>query len=533
MSIFNTAYSSSETYFKGIAGFAQRTRLDPKHQSTRGVGVARFYSPGITRAAAMFLTGEVAISANAELTAFTVSYESGSQGKITLNCLVDDQGEIHFQDNNDFSHPAASGALSIACGLLQPNLFPDTAKHLQILAALTQYPTSKANLLEMARSNPAFKDVIYTFDDHLYSEEVEMSKDGKIENHQRGPIPNFPTTRPLTVEQIQTHLGLWVANTSETESPREKIMRLTERGGAAILVGPPGTFKTTTVRKVAVALNTHFVEMRGSPGVEDRDLFGSHMRSADGNVTWVDGPLPRAFTLAREKTTIVLVDEALRFLPETLNVFITTLNELEFEDAALMLRPALLASGTPPEELENHLAVHLPEADERYYMLTLPTGESMFALKKRLCWAFTTNWGDDHLQVATSFDAALQSRFEMEIDIERAEREIILPIYEKLAGPHTNLAMFALELEDETHRQIDDAEGLFRRPLDPRKTMALIRDARALLDKGHSLRQAIEKAASSTVIPFVCPRESNGRLNAPSVERIQDIMFNEVLPQFT
>lgn len=531
MSIFNSAYSQQETFFKDIPGFKQRQEIDPACWSARGNGSSRFYSPGIGLATAMFLTGELSISATPDRSVIAVEYFSKSQGKVRIESVLEG-GTYKWKDQGSkaFAHPASSGAMALACGLLLPETFPDTHRTLRALTDFTGFPLSTQDLLNTARQNPTFKTLIHTLIDHLYSEVTSEIASRTI---LVGESPQQTQGEPhaLSVTDVQANLGLSVLDDTEQETPMERIMRLMERGGAALLVGPPGTFKTTTVRKATVKKDSNIVEMRGSPGVEDRDLFGTFMRTASGHVEWVDGPLPRAFSLARDKPTVALVDEVLRFLPETTNVFITVLNELDYEDCVLLLRPALLASGVTPEQLETELSIHLPEKAERYYMLTLPTGESMFALKRNLTFLFTTNWGDDHLQVASALDAALESRMEMIIEVERAERDIVLPIYEQLAGPHANLAAFAIEIEDETHRQMDDAEGLFRRPLDPRKVIAFIKDARALIERGLSFKSAVLRAANHTLVPHVCPRESNGRLTAPAVERINEIIVKDVLPR--
>lgn len=532
MSIFSAAYAANEKFFNDIPGFAPQASLDKKLWSPRANMDRRIYSPGIALALAKFLTGEFKIQSSEKELWIEIceKIRDGRNQSLTIRAAHNQQ-EIVWSSSDQFEYQASAGAIGLASALKWPETFTDTIHRLREIINVTGFPIDSKKLKTMTKQKPELQDLIRSFTDYLYGEVTFLLGTESI--HIQTEIKDEqPSYQPWSVADLQAKLQTSMPNESSTELINDKLERLVKRGGAALMVGPPGTFKTTMARKLAVKLGTHIVEVRGSPGLEDRDLFGMYIKNEQGQLEWIDGPLPQVFSLAREKNTVALVDEVLRFLPETTNVFITLLNELDYEDCVLLLKPALLAAGVTLSQLPAKLQLYLPEEHERYYMLTLPNGQSLFALKKRITWVFTTNWGEDHLQVASNLDAALESRIEMLIEVERADREVTFPIYQQLAGPWPDLAAFAIELEDESHHQMADTEGLFRRALDPRKMIAFLKDARSLMDEGKSFKTAVLRAAEHTIIPHICPRESNGLLERASIERANEIIEKELLPLF-
>ncbi|MFC6662484.1 AAA family ATPase [Deinococcus multiflagellatus] len=291
-------------------------------------------------------------------------------------------------------------------------------------------------------------------------------------------------------------------------------------------MGPPGTFKTETVKRLVLETGAAVVKMRGAPGIEDRDFIGAITPGVNGP-EWVDGPLARAFVLAKSRPTVLQIDEILRYHAEHLQVLVGAMDELSYEDARAVLAPALdqLADAERPAFLQ----ATLPDPGARYYMLDLPTGEAIFCPKPHLVWALTTNMGEDHLQTAQTLDSALLSRIDLVIDYDRPDVETVMPIYEAVAGD-ARLAQLGYELEDLTYAIAADAEGLLVRPMDARKTIALLKEARACVEDGLSLRDAVLEAAFVTAVPHCCPRDARGLIEEASRAGLLKRIAEEVLP---
>lgn len=64
-----------------------------------------------------------------------------------------------------------------------------------------------------------------------------------------------------------------------------------------MLVGAPGTGKSSHLVQTFIRLNQGFTVVKGSSDIEPSSLFGSYVPLADGSFGWVDGPVTRAARL--------------------------------------------------------------------------------------------------------------------------------------------------------------------------------------------------------------------------------------------
>ncbi|OLV16219.1 AAA family ATPase [Deinococcus marmoris] len=539
MSIFDTAFNRPESFFKTVPALKGRQMIAPEDCADPANPPRRMYATGVGLAIGFLLTGELSVAQNPEGTEFTVRYPSKSLGTVIGVSRRPPQGAgtpIQWSSNltTPFLHMASACALTVASGLLDAAHFPLTHAALRRVAGLTGFPVRQDELTRMAEQNPLIVGAIHHLSDAVYSEASALMGSRAVVASQTQEN-RLPTLTGVSPQEIAKLLGVWrEAVVIPKNTPKEQLFRLTHRGGSALLVGPPATFKTTAARKVAVARQFPVVEMQGNTGVEDRDLLGTFLRAPGGETTWVDGPLPQIFSYAAQGPVMAIIDEIMRFIPETTSIFITVMNQLDYEDCELLLRPCLEHPSLKlsPAQVQEELDLQLPERGERYHMLKLPTGDVMFALVRHFTWVATTNLGDSYIQAAAGLDPALMSRFDLVIEVPRADPDDVLPIYEFLAGPHPDLARFAAELEDFSYEEMKEDNGLFKSPLDPRKMIAFIKESRGLLAEGRSFNEAVLMACAPTVVPHVCPRGADGVLDPVALERIYSIVTDDVLPNY-
>ncbi len=436
------AFRVQEKFFRGITSKEEI----PEHLHAPGSASGKhLYGAGIGHAIAMLLTGQVQVQVDPQGT-LDVQCPSSSGSGTNVALAQTHAGVCHWDGDVD----GASGAaiLTLVTSLLAAR-FPHTRAALQHLAGLVGYPVKPALLADLPASNHSVKGALLSLADCVYFEFKEAFDHGHV---QRATVTTG-AGQPLTESMLRAALLGTPATpqgpaSSGKRTPLARLTRLAQRGGAALLVGPPGTFKTETVKQLVLDTGAAVVKVVGSPGIEDRDFIGAITPTAQG-ARWVDGPLARAFLLARTRRTVFHLDEILRFQPEHLNVLIGAMDTLSHADAVAVLRPALEAQEQPEADIQAFLARELPDQGVRYHLLQLPTGEALFAPAPNLVWAATTNMGDGHLQTAQGLDDALLSRIDLVIDFDRPDPAVALPLYEGIAG-RADLARLALAFEDLT-----------------------------------------------------------------------------------
>ncbi|HEV2238957.1 MAG TPA: MoxR family ATPase [Ktedonobacterales bacterium] len=294
--------------------------------------------------------------------------------------------------------------------------------------------------------------------------------------------------------------------------PVATLRRLVRRGGTALLVGPTGVGKSMCARQVAVLEGATLVLVEGWPGLEDRDLFGK-VYPVDGSggrtFAWVDGPLAEAWRLASAGTRVVLVlDEFARFDPYHLAPLMGALD--------LVPGNQLLHVAGIPAEMRATL-----RPAEHYRVLKMPNGERLAAPARILSVVATTNLGADYIQTQQEFDAALLRRFDLHIDVQRLEATARTNILVGHGIP-PRVAEVLVAIEDYSVAETGAHNGLLRRELNLGTCATWAIEARELVAEGVSWAQAVMSAAEVTAIPFACPRDSDGYLEAPSAQSLRD-----------
>lgn len=387
------------------------------------------------------------------------------------------------------------------------------APHLLLLAEalwLGQHPEIKERVAALWRALPPkrttarlraaqqSKDQWMALADSLYYH-AKTALDTR-DQYDKNPPPSA-ALQPLSVEAVLQG----VARPRPRPTGFLELLRgLVDVGGTALLTGPTGTFKTETAKRAALEAGARLVVLKGMPGLEDRDFIGGVYPGANGP-EWKDGPLTEAFRLAQQGRCVLLIDELMRFEPFQLAVLVGALDQVSAAELAAMGLPDY-----PEEEEAGQPA--------RYHVLRLPTGEKVVAPAHRLTVLATTNVGDDYAQ-AGALDAALLSRFALQLEFAYPEEAVVLPLYE---AECPELAAAALRLEAWTREHTAEREGILARGATPRQSLALLRLARRLMTGGMAAAEAFGRAAEVTVLPFCAPRTPSGALEEAALEALRD-----------
>jgi hypothetical protein len=95
--------------------------------------------------------------------------------------------------------------------------------------------------------------------------------------------------------------------------------------------------------------------------------------------------------------------------------------------------------------------------------------------------------------------------------VERLDGETRARILARYHGLPDAVAQAIAALEDETTRHTPTHGGLLARPLNLRVAISWGPEARAEVEDGARWAEALRTAAESTVIPYCCGRDSQGR----------------------
>lgn len=282
-------------------------------------------------------------------------------------------------------------------------------------------------------------------------------------------------------------------------SDEGRLMRRAASGVRALLVGPTGCGKTELGKRVGLKVGARLVNIKGRPGMEDRDMIGFVSIKATGPA-WVDGPLARAMRCAQSgQRTVLLVDELLRFDLYHRNVFIGMLDELS------------------AEELQAALGHDVPAG--QYYVLELPgADEVLYARTDLLSVICTTNAGTSYAQ-SGEIDPALLRRFQRVMFMTYPDEQAIMPKYEQTCSKSTAKVAYALEVAS---RKMTQAEGqLLARPMNIGVTLNYLAEVRELLAAGLSETAALREALEVTVIPFCVELTEEGEPDHAAAESLR------------
>ncbi len=472
----------------------------------------QIYAPGIGQAIVNLLCLEDSLNVSPDRSVWQIRYLTGKRFELlqlqgdTLTC-----GEA----------AVAPFLAALTCGLRGDPDFTHSALEAKALCGhLERVPLSTADL-ERALERREVRNAFLRLSNTLYFEvqaavaRFDLCSDLKL--------------RSSALTSLSSALNLQ-AGGKPLSAPLKALLTL-RGGGSALLYGPPATFKTETAKALALHLGARLVVMKGDPSVEARDFKGgAHVEgirplpALEGDSTrdllraliqvthtqnpfvWRDGPLAQAMVSAQLETTVLLIDEVLRFQGEELSVLIGAMDTVSRREARIIAPGAVGEGG---------------DDFERLHLLRLPNEEVVACPASNLIWVMTTNVGRDYQQASDRLDPALRSRIDLCLHLESPD-EAHLESVLRATCPDSVLVKVALDLERFVRLEVtSSADSVFHRPLDARKLIALTRPTLALEAAGVPREEALTQAIALIATPYL------GELNRtadhdPMTRRLRD-----------
>ncbi|WP_189091108.1 AAA family ATPase [Deinococcus ruber] len=365
------------------------------------------------------------------------------------------------------------------------------ARLLGAVSAQTSLPLT-APTLERLSHDPAVKEAMFGLVDSLYFTARDFAAN-------RTELSD-PVSPPAAWVHSPVLLGKPpLARSGAVDlTPAGLLARRALTGVRALLYGPTGTGKTELAKRIALQNQSALVDIKGRPGLEDRDMIGYIAPTASGP-RWVDGPVARAFRMAQQGLPVTLVvDELLRFEPHHRNLFIGLMDDKSEQEVA-----ALIGKSVPAG---------------RYYTLDLPgADEVLYAATRDLNIICTTNVGGKYVQ-SGEFDPALKRRFQMMLSIGYAPEADILPLYTKIGGAQA--AALTYQLEFATRSMTTSQGQLLAEPMNIGVSLNYLQEVTSLVDAGLELADALRSALLVTVAPFCCEFTDEGELDEAAIKSL-------------
>lgn len=534
---FHFAFNYSETeYWPTLAsGQSIPDTLKSKHNPNSGsLGL------GMVEAASALLTGSVRIGREGD--DFSVVYESSSEGGGTrVASSIAHPSSASGSPERLWHGTNATQAPTLLC-ILEASLLETTSAGCRTdkldetrarwqalleeleLTTLETAPYTKQQIVQAAQDQQCRR-AMMALGDSVYFTLKRMGNADEREyddtaGREYGPLPG----------RDEDHL---FDREPQAGQPEGKVMPqghltatlsgLVETGGTCLLVGPTGTFKTTTATRVADQTGAQLQVVKGRPGIEDRDFFGGVMPAeadaeeaddeGESGPTWRDGPVTKAFRKGRQGKTMLLMDELLRFEPLFLGAFVGLLDPASpAELSARGIEPA------PGFETEEH------------YVAELPTGEEIACPTSRLTLVATTNMGADYVQAGKGLDAALMGRFELTVEVERPDPDVKRHLYEEEMGCSRGADLLEA-IEETVEAGHIDKGGLYVRKAHPRLMLNMAGQMKRVLEEpipetdADALTDAAKQAARVTVVPNCVERQADGLLDPSGKDSLlQDVI---------
>lgn len=481
---------------------------------------------GLVEAVSILLTAQVDLGRDGE--AFSVRYESNRGGRrvatgrphrgpsphASAGARVRGKGPLRIWSGTDAMKAPAilcvieAMLLETTGGKADPELDEVRERWVALLEELEleimqPAPHAKYELIAASKSDLCQRAVMALTDAIYFALKRSHSEKRRQFLSQGGS--ELPAMSSADVDRLMGRPPAQTRRTPPGDALARTLIGLIETGGTALLVGPTGTFKTTTAARVAAEAGAHLQVVKGRPGIEDRDFFGGVVPTESGPA-WVDGPVTKAFRQACSGKAMLLMDELLRFEPLYLGALIG------------LLDPA------SPAELSAREIEPAPAFEQAaHYVAELPTGERIACPTRQLTLVATTNMGSDYVQAAR-LDAALMGRFELTVEVETPDPALRRHLYEQAAGAKGADLLEAIE-EAVGAGHIDQG-GLYVRKAHPRLMLNMARQMERLTRgplkeaNADDLKRAALEAARVTIVPGCVERQTIGLLEPSGREAL-------------
>lgn len=267
------------------------------------------------------------------------------------------------------------------------------------------------------------------------------------------------------------------------------------RGKHVLLTGPTATGKTLAVEEACMDLGAPHVVIRGSEGLEDRDLIAS-VSLEEGNTVTRYGPVPEAMILGRKQYELHVNEmeavkrenrEPVRIPPAVL--LIDEVNRLQTRHQNFLVSMLNIRKSTRDYYLR------IPDTNEE---ITCPDGFFVVVAARNIGSAFAgTN----------TMDLALERRFYKKIDLQYLPPEHEAALVQSRTGLDENLTNVLVKVAQDTRFQLSQLKA----PLD---TDTLLKWAEELawlkFNGGEITDQTVIETARDVIFDICLERSERG-----------------------
>lgn len=239
----------------------------------------------------------------------------------------------------------------------------------------------------------------------------------------------------------------------------DKLEDCIRRGKHVLLTGPTATGKTLAVEEVCIRLGAPLTVIRGSEGLEDRDMIGATILTAEqgpdgvtvSSTRFVPGPLPQAMALGRTQHDLYLKEQEAAKQDGREAVYIPPSVLLIDEVNRLQLRH------------QNFLVsmLNVRKAAKDYYLRIPDTNEEVTCPDSFLVIIAARNVGSAFLGT-NPVDLALERGFYKKIDLEYLPQEQESALVRARTGLDEKLTRVVVKVAADTRHQLSQ----LRAPVD-------------------------------------------------------------------
>ena len=284
----------------------------------------------------------------------------------------------------------------------------------------------------------------------------------------------------------------------------DKLADCIRRGKHVLLTGPTATGKTLCVEEVCIKLGAPLTVIRGSEGLEDRDMIGATVVttevSSTGQIapktTFTYGPLPEAMILGRKQYELHT---------QELENARSENREPEFVPPSVLLVDEI---NRLQLRFQNFLvsALNVRKATSDYY-LRIPDNNEEITCPERFLVVVAARNAGGAFTGTNPMDIALERRFYKKIDVDYLAGDPETALVIERTGLEKDLARILVKVASDTRYQLSQLKA----PLD---TDTLLKWAEELAYvKGantHVTDQVLLDVARDTVFDIVLDRSERG-----------------------
>lgn len=264
------------------------------------------------------------------------------------------------------------------------------------------------------------------------------------------------------------------------------------RGKHVLLTGPTATGKTLAVEEVCLALNAPITIIRGSEGLEDRDLIAS-ISLQDGNTITQYGPIPEAMSLGKRQYELHLQEvetaKRERRVPNTIPPAVLLIDEIN----RLQLR------------FQNFLvsAMNVRKATQDYYLRIPDTNEEITCPDGFLVIIAARNLGSAFLGT-NPMDLALERRFYKKIQLDYLPIEQEMALVQSRTGLDEQTSKVLCKVASDTRYQLSQLKA----PLDTDTLLKWAEEMAWLKQNGSEITDKVILETAKDVIFDICIERS-------------------------